>query len=238
MPKSKIHELDGLEGIYDLIKSGKDQKELDEGTLVFKTIEQRYTNEAFVGSGGMKIIQSEFDSYCQRSVARAALKNSDKSAETFINEARILARLEHSNIVPLYDLGLDENDLPYFTMRLLGGKNLQEILDEQSSTNQKTESLFSQQQLLEVFLKVCDAVSYAHTKGVLHLDLKPDNIQIDQFGEVLVCDWGLARIVDDLANPASSESSRDLNLENSVDGKIKGTPGSTPTPLEEITRNR
>ena len=234
MPKSKIHELDGLEGIYDLIKSGEDQQELDEGTLEFKSIDQRYTNEAFVGSGGMKIIQSEFDAYCQRSVARAGLKNSDKSAEVFINEARILAKLEHSNIVPLYDLGLDENDLPYFTMRLLGGKNLQEILDLLTTHDQATEEVFTQQNLLEIFLKVCDAISYAHKKGVLHLDLKPDNIQIDQFGEVLVCDWGLARAVNDLEKPSVDESNPQLDLEQSMDGRIKGTPGFMAPEQAEI----
>ena len=219
MGKPEINELDGLAGIYDLIKSGADQSELDEQTLLFKDIEQRYNKENFIEEGGMKTVQADFDAFCERSVARAGLKKG--AAGDFIREARILARLEHSNIVPLYDLGLDENDQPYFTMRLLGGENLRSVLQRLGEGDEASLSTYSLDTLLEVFLKICDAIAYSHTKNVLHLDLKPANIQIDDFGEVLVCDWGLAKII----NSDETVVLDRKKSEASEESELKGTPG-------------
>jgi len=78
-------------------------------------------------------------------------------------------------------------------MKLLGGQNLQEILDKRGKDDPTYIKMFSQDVLLEIFLKVCDATAYAHSKGVVHLDLKPANIQVDEYGQVQLCDWGLAR---------------------------------------------
>ena len=222
--KYSVDDLNGLEDIYDLIKNDLKTDKLSKEIQSFKDIEKRYHNEKYVNEGGMKVIAADFDNYCHRKVARAELKPEIESTAVFIHEARILARLEHSNIVPLYDLGLDANDKPYFTMRLLGGENLQEILDKLNEGHSEYLKTYTEAYLREIFLKVCDAIAYAHTKGILHLDLKPANIQIDQFGEVLVCDWGLARSIneedDDLYNPEGV-----INLKDSIDGNIKGTPG-------------
>ena len=225
VPKYTLEELDGLEDIYDLIKSDFKESNSSQEVRNVKALEKRYRNESYINEGGMKVIEADFDTYCQRKVARAGLKPGNEKIDAFIHEARILARLEHSNIVPLYDLGLDDDDQPYFTMRLLGGENLQNILDKLKAGDKEYLNTYTETYLREVFLKVCDAIAYAHTKDILHLDLKPANIQIDQFGEVLVCDWGLARVVKEVNDNSTNENSCTISLEHSVDDNIKGTPG-------------
>jgi len=96
--------------------------------------------------------------------------------------------LEHPNIVPVYDIGVGDDQLPYFTMKNLGGENLQAILDEMCRGNKSYQEKYSLGDLLEIFIKICDAVSYAHSEGIVHLDLKPANIQVDEYGQVQVCD--------------------------------------------------
>ena len=140
---------------------------------------------------------TDFSTNRQVAFAQISPQKHDLS-EAFLREARITAMLQHPNIVPVYDIGiLDE--LAYFTMKLIEGYSLNEIIKK---------NIYSSHELLNVFIKVCEAVSYAHSKGIIHLDLKPDNIQVSEHGEVQVCDWGLAKIVnyeqDDL--PVQPES--------------------------------
>ena len=182
-----------------------------------KDCPQRYNEGKFLASGGMKRICVTTDQMTGRPVAKAMLKDNSDSVrvEKFFHEARICASLEHPNIVPVYDIGYDKDDLPFFTMKLIKGKSLNELIKERSAT--RTE-------LLESYVKICDAMAYAHSRGIIHRDLKPDNIQISRFGEVLVCDWGLAR-KDDL-----EEIEMDDNLESpcapvTIDGLVQGTPG-------------
>ncbi|MDD7984858.1 protein kinase [Lentisphaera marina] len=191
-----------LESFEDAL--GDDDALLKDSSLVreIQDIGGRYVLGSALGQGGQKKIITCQDKFTQRNLAMAVLRDGEKLSnnEAFINEARISAHLEHPNIVPLYDLGLNEDNKPYFTMKLLSGSNLQEIIENKKQTLNEG---------LEIFLKVCDAMAYAHSQGVLHLDLKPENIQIDDFGQVLVCDWGLAQKI----NQANEE-----NL-----GKVKGS---------------
>jgi len=181
-----------------------------------KDCPQRYDEGEFLASGGMKRICVSTDQMTGRPVAKAMLKdNSDTvRVEKFFHEARICASLEHPNIVPVYDIGYDENELPFFTMKLIHGKTLNELIKAKSA---------SRTELLEAYVKICDAMAYAHSRGVIHRDLKPDNIQISSFGEVLVCDWGLARrggkeieLEDEMESPSAPVT---------YDGMVQGTPG-------------
>ena len=169
----------------------------------FLTTEDRYQESKIVDQGGMKKIIKTTDSLTSRSVAKALLidyEDEDK-VERFLKEARLTAALEHPNIIPVYDIGFDEKEGPYFIMKLVGGRNFATILKSLSSKNSAespaSSESFSLQDLMDIFLKICDAVAYAHSKGIVHLDLKPENIQIGEYGEVLVCDWGLAKILDE-----------------------------------------
>ena len=185
-------------------------------------VEERYPDSLELDKGGMKEIFSVTDKMTLRKVAQAKpLKETSNSKEKFISEARLTAYLEHPNIVPVYDLGMD-NDAPFFTMKLIEGENLSDLL---KSLKKNPESL-NLAELMQIFLKVCDAVAFAHDKGIVHLDLKPGNIRLGKFGEVILCDWGLAKII--TAEDIEGDTvSLDPNIYNDItlDGNIKGSPG-------------
>ena len=181
-----------------------------------KDCPQRYDEGKFLASGGMKRICVTTDQMTGRPVAKAMLKNDADPVkiEKFFHEARICASLEHPNIVPVYDIGYDDQEQPFFTMKLIKGKSLNELIKEKSA--QRTE-------MLEAFVKICDAIAYSHSRGIIHRDLKPDNIQISSFGEVLVCDWGLARR--DGKDFETDEESQSPSAPVTYDGMVQGTPG-------------
>lgn len=204
--------------------------ELEESSLILElaSIKERYESEEKIAFGGMKDILKSHDKLTGRTVAKGIIrhKKNHESIEKFIDEVRISASLEHPNIIPIYDLGLTEDNTPFFTMKLIEGDDLQVILDKINSNDQESISYYNRDRLLEIFLKVCDAIEYSHSKGVLHLDIKPSNIQVGVYGEVLVCDWGLAR---ELTNLNGIGDNNNVNiyagLDLSIDGKIKGSPG-------------
>ena len=173
-----------------------------------QSLEKRYSDKEEIAEGGMKKILSSEDNYTKRHVAKAVIKGEHTSEilDDFIKEARITASLEHPNIVPVHDIGITDDGLPFFTMKKLGGQSFDKLISSKETVSDSDRIHF-----LEIFLKVCDAVAFAHSKGILHMDLKPENIQVNEFGEVLVCDWGLALKVDE-------QEGEDLN-------EVRGTPG-------------
>jgi hypothetical protein len=124
----------------------------------------------------------------------------------FIEEAQITAQLEHPNIVPIHDLGVDPEGHAYFSMKLVRGQSLETIIEKRKARDPDTLAEFGLRRLLDVFLQVCQAVAYAHARGVIHRDLKPANVMVGDFGEVLVMDWGVAKLKG-RAEPASAERS-------------------------------
>jgi eukaryotic-like serine/threonine-protein kinase len=195
--------------------------------------DQRYTQADFIDGGGMKKIHSYSDSVTGRTIAMATMNRYEHKKELayFINEARITALLEHPNIVPVYDIGTTPDKKPYFTMKKLGGENLRAVLNRLQANDPETLDRYPLTEILDIFLKVCDAISYAHSRGIVHLDLKPANIQLDEYGQVQVCDWGLAR---KLTNSNQvSETLKENNdalyegryISQTLDGACKGSPG-------------
>ena len=154
----------------------------------------RYTIEKEIARGGMGVILLAHDSLLRRYVAIKLLlsRYTENSSllQRFVNEALITSRLQHPCIVPIYDHGHAEDHRPYFTMKLITGLSLSEILQE------PVESHPDRSRLLKIFEQVCLAIAYAHSEGVLHLDLKPANIMVGEFGEVYVMDWGLSRALE------------------------------------------
>ena len=147
-----------------------------------KTSEGRYLELTEIASGGMKTIHSCIDAHTDRDIILLTpLKPSLN--ELFIREAFINAYLQHPNITPVYDVGLLDDGRPFFTSKLIKGSNLKELSP-------------SEDELIDIVIKICEAVSYAHSRSVVHQDLKPENIMIDTFGEVIIIDWGLAEIED------------------------------------------
>ncbi|MCP3920589.1 MAG: protein kinase [bacterium] len=121
----------------------------------------------------------------------------------FLEEAQVTAQLDHPGIVPVHELGLDEEGRVFFTMPLIKGRDLSEILTSVADG----EGDWTQTRVLGVVLKICEAMAYAHSKNVIHRDLKPANVMAGRFGEVYVMDWGLARVV-------GREDSRDLRIKD------------------------
>jgi Leucine-rich repeat (LRR) protein/tetratricopeptide (TPR) repeat protein len=127
----------------------------------------------------------------------------------FVEEAQVTGQLAHPNIVPVYELGVDEQDQLFYTMKMVRGVTLKKIIDLLAAGTEATAKKYPLPALLTVFQKACDAVAFAHSRGVIHRDLKPENIMLGDFGEVLVMDWGLAKIMGgrrSVVVPSASES--------------------------------
>lgn len=153
---------------------------------------ERYTLVEALGRGGMGKVVATLDREIGRIVALKTLQRSDAPramVRRFLQEARITAQLEHPNIVPVYDLGALPDGEPYYTMRVVKKQSLGDVLDR--SDLRKTWPLV---RLLGAFVQVCRALAYSHSRGVLHGDIKPDNILLGDFGEVYLADWGLAKV--------------------------------------------
>ena len=151
-----------------------------------------------IARGGMGAILSAHDQKLARSVAMKVMLRADASAEErqrFELEARVLGRLAHPNIVPVHDLGTDAQGRHFYTMKLVQGVTLHDILHQLKAGDPATVAKYPLNALLTVFQKVCDAAAFAHSQGIIHRDLKPQNIMVGEFGEVLVMDWGLAKIL-------------------------------------------
>lgn len=200
--------------------------------------EQKYRHPEKVGSGGMKEILKVRDRDTARDLAMAVLSPDSEVQEAclarFVYEARITANLEHPNIVPIHDIGVDKAGQPYFTMKMIEGESLAHVLINIAKNKPGYRNDYTLPHLLTIFINVCHAIDFAHSKGIIHLDLKPENVQIGSYGEVLVLDWGLAKVIDeeeDIEFAMTPKSIKELNrksqddFERTIDGEVKGTPG-------------
>src|SRR3954467_11679832 len=168
--------------------------------------EHRLREVAEIGRGGMGSVRRAYDTLLRREVAmKVSDPRSPDYAETalqFMEEAQITGQLDHPNIVAIHDLGTgDDRRGVYFTMKLVEG----ETLTEQIASLQRSEyDHRSVERILQIILKVCDALSFAHARGVIHRDLKPDNVMVGSHGQVFLMDWGVALILPDVRGPAES----------------------------------
>lgn len=191
-----------------------------------KRVVVRYGPGEIIGVGGMKEVLRVYDEQTERHVALARPKAKTKveQFDAFLREAHITARLEHPNIIKLFDMGLDEDHRPFFTMEFKHGQSLRKILSDLKAD--KELQGYPVEKRLSIFLRVCEAMAYAHSRHVLHLDLKPENIQVGTFGEVQVCDWGMGEIERGDSEQHFSESLLDPDLYgDQLEPAVKGTPG-------------
>jgi serine/threonine-protein kinase len=153
----------------------------------------RFIERELIGRGGMGSVIRAYDKDLERDVAIKVL-NPDSTTEANVarltEEARITGELEHPHIVPVHEFGSDEQGARFLCMRLVKGETLEDTLNWAGPSRLEPDFLAD---LLQIFLKVCDAISFAHSRGVLHRDLKPSNVMVGDFGQVYVLDWGVAR---------------------------------------------
>lgn len=158
----------------------------------------RYDLAEELGRGSQGRVLHAVDQNLRRSVAMKVMPpdsaESPKRAQAFMEEAIITGGLEHPNIVPAYDLGFTEELGLYYTMKRLKGRPFSEILDEVAINQGDARTRYTQFKLLLYFVEICRAVAYAHTRGVVHSDIKPANVLIGDFEEVFLVDWGLAQV--------------------------------------------
>jgi eukaryotic-like serine/threonine-protein kinase len=181
-------------------------------------------------SGGLGEVFVARDAELNREVALKQIKDSyadhPESRSRFLLEAEITGGLEHPGIVPVYGLGADGVGRPYYAMRFIKGDSLKDAINRfhkhQAARRDAGARMLELQKLLRRFLDVCNALAYAHSRGVLHRDIKPGNIMVGQYGETLVVDWGLAKVVG-----RSDESSPEVSLRPlSAIGSGETQPGS------------
>jgi serine/threonine protein kinase/formylglycine-generating enzyme required for sulfatase activity len=218
--------------------------------------QSRYRVVKEIARGGMGSILRAWDRALRRTLAMKVIREKDRpegstdraqwDARTlgrFLEEAQITGQLHHPGIVPVHELGLNASGQLYFTMRLVKGKTFQEVIDW---TWEKLRG-WTQTRSLGVLIDVCDALAYAHAKGVVHRDIKPANIMVGKFGETYVMDWGVARVLgkedrhdlrlkeESSASLTSIHSLRQEVAEETddsplitMDGMVVGTPAYMP----------
>lgn len=195
--------------------------------------DMRFTLLRKIGEGGLGTVWLARDEKLKRNVALKELNSqaaeSQKLWQRFTREAEITGHLEHPNVVPLYVSGVNhQTGLPFYAMRFLGKQTLADAIRELHSRRLgAADDPIHLHRLLNAFLDVCQAIAFAHSRGVIHRDLKPENVALDNFGQVLVLDWGLAKVDSDgelatrlsLAGSLPSDS-----IDQTLDGEVLGTP--------------
>ena len=158
----------------------------------------RYTGIRDMARGGSATLRSAFDPVTGRTVAIKSLlpetRTDHRERRRLLREARVTAQLQHPNTVPVYDIGDDPEEGIYFIMKRISGENFFEVLKRIARGDESTVKAYSVAERLEVVIGACQALAYAHARGVIHRDVKPENIWVGNFGEVILLDWGVAKV--------------------------------------------
>jgi len=176
----------------------------------------KYTFVKELGHGGMGTVYLAEDRELDRLVAIKVLNTPEITEDLrnrMVREAQIIARLEHPGIVPVHDVGVLPDGRVFYAMKYVRGSRLDEYAAQHSSLRDR----------LRKFQAACDAVAFAHAHGVIHRDLKPQNIMIGSFGEVLVLDWGVAKITKKPTTDYTNESVQSVDGSNTSAGTVIGT---------------
>jgi serine/threonine-protein kinase len=171
--------------------------EMERGTVQLVPNEgPRYQKVRKLGAGGMGEVALVEDRDIGRPVAVKRLLPSENSAGAlarFVDEVRIVGRLEHPNIVPIHDVGVDEQGDYFFVMKYVEGETLEHVIERLRAHDTEYLEAYDMVRRTEIFMSLLRALAYAHSKGILHRDVKPANIMVGRFGEVVLMDWGVAR---------------------------------------------
>jgi serine/threonine protein kinase/formylglycine-generating enzyme required for sulfatase activity len=184
---------------------------------------QRYEMGHEIGRGSSARVLLSYDRYIGRQVAmkiKLDPESEDPSMpERFLSEAQTTGQLEHPNIIPIYDVGVLSNGELFYTMKYVGRSSLRLLLHNLRRGHEELNREYTLTRLLQVFIQVARAVEYAHSRGVIHRDIKPENILLGDYGEVIVMDWGIAKLLSDEIMTSTAVSRRDTPAD-----KVFGTP--------------
>jgi serine/threonine-protein kinase len=195
---------------------------------------QKYSGFKKLSGGGSGVLYSCYDNNMGRTVAikkiHPDLANDPRESQRLLREARITAQLQHPCTVPVYEIGKDDHDRLYFAMKKVEGEDLYKIFTRIARGDERTIAEYSLHALLGIIQQICNALAFAHSHGVIHRDVKPENILIGLYDQIYLMDWGVAKVWG-MPNELSDESS------------IEATRSQRPgTPLymspEQILGNR
>lgn len=156
----------------------------------------KYTVHGLLGEGGMGKVYLARDEDLHRPVALKMARTADpEHLARFVAEAQVMGQLHHPGIVPVFELGQSRDARPYYAMPVVRGETLHDVIEALAAGKPEAVQRWSLTRRMQIFLQVCQAVAYAHEKGVLHRDLKPANVMVGRHGEVQVLDWGLSKVV-------------------------------------------
>lgn len=220
------------QGVLHGGRVGAPLSEIQVGDLLF---DGRFRVMELIGSGGMGKIFRAVDVEIDREVAIKTLAlQCDKDSESptyldklarFLQEVQVTGQLEHPSIVPVHLLGATESGRMFFAMKLVQGQTLGAVIEKLNKRDPLTEGIFSLRRKLGIIIKICDALTFAHSRGIIHRDLKPSNVMVGEFGEVQVMDWGLAKLIrSDLPIDAEGKLPGRSTLALTVAGSVFGTP--------------
>src|SRR4029453_6796289 len=159
----------------------------------------KYEYVGEIAQGGMGRIVAVRDRSLRRRVAMKLLispngKPMRQQVNRLLAEAQTTGQLEHPNIVPIHDVGIYQDNKYYFTMKLVKGNTLKDVFRQLDNKDAVANEQYSLPRLLAIFQQIANGLGFAHSRGVIHRDLKPDNVMIGEFGEVLIWDWGLSKL--------------------------------------------
>lgn len=198
-----------------------------------RRMNSRFTLLRKLGEGGLGTVWLARDEKLKRSVAlkemSADVAELPRAWERFHREAEITGHLEHPNVVPMYQFGTDtETGQPFYAMRFVGKRTLVDAIEEYHDRRKSGEDVtMDLHRLLTAFIGVCQSIAYAHSRGVIHRDLKPENVALDNFGQVIVLDWGLAKISDEYEVEGLLSGEKlpaDSSFGKTMAGEVIGTP--------------
>jgi serine/threonine protein kinase len=186
----------------------------------------RYQPLGALGEGGMGEVVKVHDHDIGRVVALKRLKpemRQSPSVTRFIDEIRVIGQLEHPNIVPIHDVGVDAEGRHYFVMKYVHGETLESIIEKLAAGDEDYHRRYGFERRVQLFLGILEAIAFAHDAGFIHRDIKPANVMVGRFGEVVVMDWGIAKRIGgkDVAGTAVRPSGSALQTHV---GALVGTP--------------
>ncbi len=200
--------------------------------------QRRYETVRRLGEGGMGEVLGARDNDIGRDVAVKRLRPEMRTPAVlarFAEEVRTIGSLEHPNIVPIHDVGVEENGDYYFVMKYVDGQTLESVIDKLAAGDREAHARFGFERRVQIFMSLLEAVAFAHSRGILHRDIKPANVMVGAYGEVILMDWGVAKRLRDTESDAAPpveaipteakapHASRGLLFQTRV-GELVGTP--------------